>query len=148
MSGPSLVITGATLWHGGTYADRAPVSGATGDVVIQDGVVTGVGQVDRPAGAQVIDATGLALLPGFVDLHTHLREPGREDAETIATGSHVAEPLFEPTRLQAEERLPAVDPAGRRGDQGVGWGGVGRTGPDAPIPCPSDGLLRRRAVRA
>ena len=90
MSGPSLVITGATLWHGGTYADRAPVSGATGDVVIQDGVVTGVGQVDRPAGAQVIDATGLALLPGFVDLHTHLREPGREDAETIATGSAAA----------------------------------------------------------
>ena len=43
-----------------------------------------------PAGAQVIDADGLILLPGLVDLHTHLREPGREDAETVATGTAAA----------------------------------------------------------
>jgi dihydroorotase len=47
-----------------------------------------VGQ--RPSGAQVIDATGLVALPGLVDLHTHLREPGREDAETVETGTLAA----------------------------------------------------------
>ena len=42
------------------------------------------------AGAEVIDADGLIALPGLVDLHTHLREPGREDAETVATGTAAA----------------------------------------------------------
>ena len=41
-------------------------------------------------GAEVIDAAGLIALPGLVDLHTHLREPGREDAETVETGSRAA----------------------------------------------------------
>ena len=45
---------------------------------------------DRPPGAQVIDADGLIALPGLVDLHTHLREPGREDAETVETGTRAA----------------------------------------------------------
>ncbi len=45
---------------------------------------------DAPTGAAHIDAEGLVLLPGLVDLHTHLREPGREDAETIETGSRAA----------------------------------------------------------
>jgi dihydroorotase len=44
----------------------------------------------RPPGAQVIDADGLIALPGLVDLHTHLREPGREDAETVETGTRAA----------------------------------------------------------
>jgi dihydroorotase len=45
---------------------------------------------ERPANAQVIDADGLIALPGLVDLHTHLREPGREDAETVETGTRAA----------------------------------------------------------
>ncbi len=45
---------------------------------------------ERPTGAQVIDADGLIALPGLVDLHTHLREPGREDAETVETGTRAA----------------------------------------------------------
>jgi dihydroorotase len=45
---------------------------------------------DAPPKAEVIDATGLIALPGFVDLHTHLREPGREDAETVETGTRAA----------------------------------------------------------
>jgi dihydroorotase len=61
------------------------------DVLLEGGVIADVGKrVDAPADAEVIDAGGLVLLPGFVDLHTHLREPGREDAETIATGSAAA----------------------------------------------------------
>jgi dihydroorotase len=45
---------------------------------------------ERPSGAAVIDAHGLIALPGLVDLHTHLREPGREDAETVETGTRAA----------------------------------------------------------
>jgi dihydroorotase len=59
-----------------------------GDVAVRDGVI--VDATDLPTGAVRIDADGLVLLPGLVDLHTHLREPGREDAETIESGSRAA----------------------------------------------------------
>ncbi|WP_299564457.1 dihydroorotase [uncultured Mycolicibacterium sp.] len=61
------------------------------DVLVADGQIAGIGaQLSAPVGAEVIDADGLVLLPGFVDLHTHLREPGREYAEDIETGSAAA----------------------------------------------------------
>ena len=47
-------------------------------------------RLEAPAGAHVIDAGGLVALPGLVDLHTHLREPGREDAETVESGTRAA----------------------------------------------------------
>ena len=67
-----------------------PLGGDPTDILIRDGEVaeTGAG-LDAP-GASVIDATGLIALPGLVDLHTHLREPGREDAETVQTGTRAA----------------------------------------------------------
>ncbi|GGN47821.1 dihydroorotase [Actinoplanes campanulatus] len=55
------------------------------DLYISDGVISAPVE-----GAEVIDATGLVALPGLVDVHTHLREPGREDAETVETGSRAA----------------------------------------------------------
>jgi dihydroorotase len=68
----------------------APLGGAPTDVLIDDGILAELG-ADLPTGdAEVLDADGLVLLPGLVDLHTHLREPGREDAETIASGSAAA----------------------------------------------------------
>jgi dihydroorotase len=58
---------------------------------VRDLYVDGGELVDEaPAKADVIDADGLIALPGFVDLHTHLREPGREDAETVETGTRAA----------------------------------------------------------
>jgi dihydroorotase len=62
------------------------------DVLIEDGVIASIGSSGPETGgrAEVIDATGLIALPGLVDLHTHLREPGREDAETVETGTHAA----------------------------------------------------------
>lgn len=61
------------------------------DICIDDGTITQVVEAGRSAGSgQTIDASGLIALPGLVDLHTHLREPGREDAETVLTGSHAA----------------------------------------------------------
>ncbi|WP_024442185.1 dihydroorotase [Mycobacterium sp. UM_WGJ] len=61
------------------------------DVLVQDGQIVQIGTgLSVPDGAEVIDAPGQVLLPGFVDLHTHLREPGREYAEDIETGSAAA----------------------------------------------------------
>ena len=61
----------------------------TADLLVEDGVIREVGTV-AASGHEVVDADGLVALPGLVDLHTHLREPGREDAETILTGSRAA----------------------------------------------------------
>ncbi|GAA3006772.1 dihydroorotase [Actinokineospora diospyrosa] len=61
------------------------------DIEVTDGVITAIGQgLANKDTAETIDAAGLVALPGFVDLHTHLREPGREDTETIETGSRAA----------------------------------------------------------
>lgn len=63
------------------------------DVLIQDGVIAEIGADlagSAPQGAEVLDLDGQVLLPGLVDMHVHLREPGREDTETIATGSAAA----------------------------------------------------------
>src|ERR1700733_8014713 len=60
------------------------------DLLLAGGTVTAMGPGLDDAGAQVIDAAGLIALPGLVDLHTHLREPGREDAETVASGTRAA----------------------------------------------------------
>jgi dihydroorotase len=72
-----------------TYLIRGArvLDGDPTDFVIRDGVVS-FGEAD--ADAEVVDATGLIALPGLVDLHTHLREPGREDAETVLTGTQAA----------------------------------------------------------
>ncbi|NUR25462.1 MAG: dihydroorotase [Catenulispora sp.] len=56
------------------------------DLVVHDGLIGGASTGDE----EVVDGTGLIALPGLVDLHTHLREPGREDAETVLTGSRAA----------------------------------------------------------
>ncbi|MFJ2144607.1 dihydroorotase [Arthrobacter sp. MYb214] len=60
------------------------------DVLIADGKIAQLGSIAAAGDAQVIDARNLVLLPGLVDTHTHLREPGREDAETVETGSQAA----------------------------------------------------------
>lgn len=56
-----------------------------GDVAVENGVVSEVGE--RLSGGDVVDVSGCVVAPGFVDLHAHLREPGKEEAETIETGS-------------------------------------------------------------
>jgi dihydroorotase len=61
--------------------------GKKADISISNGVITSVGSGFKGEVTTVIDATNCVVLPGLVDLHTHLREPGREDAETILSGS-------------------------------------------------------------
>ena len=121
----------------------------------------GAGDADR------IDADGLIALPGLVDLHTHLREPGREDAETVATGTRAAarggftavlamantNPVTD--TAEAAEHLAGSGPRdgvrpgrpGRRGEQGPGRGGTGRARADGPFPRPRPAVLRRRPLR-
>ncbi len=77
----SVVIRGVRLYGEGDEVD----------VLVADGQIAEIGpKLAVPDDADVIDATGQVLLPGFVDLHTHLREPGREYAEDIETGSAAA----------------------------------------------------------
>jgi dihydroorotase len=78
-----LLLTGPTWYAADGTAQR-------GDVLLRQGVVASLGSVEAPEDVERLDADGLVLLPGFVDLHTHLREPGREDTETIASGSRAA----------------------------------------------------------
>ncbi len=72
----------------------APYGEAPADILVLDGVIAALGTDaaadPRAVTAETVDAAGLVVLPGLVDLHTHLREPGREDAETVATGSAAA----------------------------------------------------------
>jgi dihydroorotase len=79
----SIVLRGGTVVHTTTTE--------VADVVIVDGRISEVGaSVSVPPGAQQIDARGCWVGPGFVDLHAHLREPGNEAAETIASGARAA----------------------------------------------------------
>jgi dihydroorotase len=61
------------------------------DLLLENGVVAGVGErLDPPSEAEVFDAAGMVVAPGFIDLHAHLREPGFEYKETIASGCRAA----------------------------------------------------------
>src|SRR3982750_4589420 len=62
------------------------------NLLIEDGRVAGLldRSADVPEGAEVLDATGLIVAPGFIDMHVHLREPGQEYKETIASGAAAA----------------------------------------------------------
>jgi len=77
--------------QGGRVID--PASGVDGirTVILRDGKVAAVAErVDVPAGAHVVDARGRWVTPGFIDLHVHLREPGQEYKESVATGTRAA----------------------------------------------------------
>ncbi|MBV8297194.1 MAG: dihydroorotase [Acidimicrobiia bacterium] len=75
--------------RGGTVVDATGTRSA--DVLVADGVVAAVGdRLDVPASARVLDAGGAIVAPGLVDLHSHLRQPGREESETVDSGARAA----------------------------------------------------------
>jgi dihydroorotase len=78
------------LIRGGHVLDPAAGVDAQFDVLIRSGRVSGVGPNLTAPGVPVLDAAGLLVLPGFIDAHVHLREPGFEHKETIATGTAAA----------------------------------------------------------
>jgi dihydroorotase len=82
-------VTPTVVIRGGTVIDQRGQRRA--DVLLGDGRVTAVDEeIAAPRGSVVLDAAGCVVAPGLVDLHTHLREPGREESETIETGTRAA----------------------------------------------------------
>jgi dihydroorotase len=154
-----------------------PTQGVNGGrhILIEDGRVAALlrGGDPAPEGAQVFDATGLVVAPGFIDLHTHLREPGQEYKETVATGaaaavaggfsSVCAMPNTDPVNdnpavtsfvveQAAAARLANVFPVGAitkgsKGEELAEMGEMKRAGivavTDDGRPVPSPGLMRR-----
>lgn len=79
------------LIKGGRLIDPSQGIDDIRDLLIEDGAVKGLAEhIDPPEQAEIIDATGMVVSPGFIDVHCHLREPGFEDKETIATGTLAA----------------------------------------------------------
>jgi len=79
------------LLKGGHIVDPSQNQDGVADLLLVDGKVEALGNgLNAPDGADVLDVAGRVVAPGFVDIHVHLREPGREDAETVATGAHAA----------------------------------------------------------
>ena len=81
------------------------------DVLVRDGAVVAVGEGLDGAGALVLDAGGALVAPGLVDLHAHLREPGREEAETVETGARAAALGGYTAVVAMPNTEPAVDSA-------------------------------------
>jgi dihydroorotase len=165
--GADLVIRGARVLD--------PVEGidAVLDVRVDGGTVSAVGQQVDANGHRVVDATGLVLAPAFVDPHVHLRTPGREDEETIASGTAAAaaggycailgmpntDPivdsaatlgaLVETARREAEVPVGflAAITRGQRGEELTEMGELSDTGAvafsDDGVPVVSAGLMRR-----
>jgi dihydroorotase len=80
----------ALLIKNGRVIDPASGHDGIADVFVEDGRIRAVGSGLAAAGAEIFDATGLLVAPGFIDMHVHLREPGFEHAETIESGARAA----------------------------------------------------------
>ncbi len=78
------------LIHSGRVIDPANNVDDTLDVLVRDGVIAEIGRDLKTKKAKAIDATGQVVAPGLIDLHTHLRVPGQEYKETVATGTRAA----------------------------------------------------------
>lgn len=78
------------LIKNGRVIDPASGTDRVSDLLVSDGKIAGVGTDLSAAGAEIFDATGMVVAPGFIDMHVHLREPGFEHAETIESGSRAA----------------------------------------------------------
>ncbi len=115
--GASVVIRGARILDPASGIDR------TGDLVVRDGVIGG-----DPDGLDEFDGTGLTVIPGLVDVHVHLRTPGKEDAEDIASGTASAAAGGVVTVLAMPNTQPPTDNASILGSL------LERAGREAVVP--------------
>ncbi len=78
------------LLEGGTIYDPYKNKKIKGSLLIQNGLVKEVGDIAQPKNVTKVNCRGKLIVPGFIDIHAHFREPGREDKETLATGARAA----------------------------------------------------------
>ena len=114
------------LIRGGRIIDPQVGLDFIGDLWLQEGVVKELGEHIGAMPTRVVDATGLVVCPGFIDIHCHLREPGDQDKETIATGTAAAARGGFTTVCAMPNTRPPIDSAdmvgfimGRARDSGV-----------------------------
>lgn len=121
-------------------------NGNTADILLAEGDIRDIaeaGSITAPSDAEVINAEGLIALPGLVDPHTHLREPGREDAETVETGTQAAAAGGFVAVYAMANSMPVADTAGvvesvRQLGEEAGWAEV------RPIGAVTQGLAGER----
>ena len=80
----------SVLLEGGTIYDPFENKKIKGSILIQNGLVKEVGDIAAPENVTKVNCRGKLISPGFIDIHAHFREPGREDKETLATGARAA----------------------------------------------------------
>jgi len=161
------------VFKGARVVDPVEAIDATLDVRIDDGVIVALGDDVETNGHRVVDAAGLVLAPAFVDPHVHLRTPGREDEETIASGTAAAAAGGYCAILAMPNTDPVVDTAatlgslvesakrdaavsvgflaaitrGQRGEELTDMGELSELGAvafsDDGVPVSSAGLMRR-----
>src|SRR5207302_1245896 len=103
---PAQRVAGVIRLVGGRIVDPSSGRDEIGDVLIDDGRLINTASAN---GETVVDVSGFIVAPGFVDLHCHLREPGYEDAETIATGTRAAAAGGFTTVCALADTQPSID---------------------------------------
>lgn len=99
------------LIKGGTVVDPSANVNEDLDVLVSDGKILEIGKTIHAKDAKVIDAGGMIIAPGLIDMHVHLREPGREDEETVLTGTRAAAKGGFSTVVCMPNTEPALDSA-------------------------------------
>ena len=107
MKGETLLI------KGGTVIDPVRKINGKANVLIREGKIAGVGGRLSARGAEVFDASGMLVMPGLIDMHVHLREPGFEESETIMSGCEAAAAGGFTAVCAMPNTEPATDDAGR-----------------------------------
>ncbi len=135
----------AWLLAGGRVVDPASGRDEVADVLVRDGRIADIGKIGDARGARRIDAGGMVVAPGLVDVHAHLREPGYEAKETLATGTAAAAAGGFTTVFCMPNTDPALDQPERLRDLGrrLARDGQVRVHPIAAI---TEGRAGRRAV--
>jgi dihydroorotase len=85
-----IAVNRALLLRGGRVVDPSTALDLVADVRVHSGIIAAVGKLEREPGDRIVDVSGLVVAPGLIDVHVHLREPGHEWKETVATGTAAA----------------------------------------------------------
>src|ERR1035437_2772863 len=99
------------LLKGGRIVDPSQGLDIAADILVTDGKIAEIGKIDAPVECQVVDVTGKWVVPGLIDMHVHLREPGFEYKEDVASGALAAVRGGFATILAMPNTKPVIDNA-------------------------------------